>query len=758
LRAGLVPFVLRRGRGARYPAPVPGDAKPSAREPSPKSNIVRASALVPAGSPVVLCVALAAISAAAFALSALAHTGGEWVAPLDDAYIYYQYAKSFAGGSPFAYQPGEPATTGATSLLHMILLAPWFLLGVRGSGAVIVTFLGGTLALAATLALFHDLLAKRTSREMAYWGALLFAASGPLAWGYFSGMELPLFHLFFVASLHALFTPGSERRLAVALSGLALCRPEGFLFPVALACGALVRSALGGRAESHTNAATDASDDGVHAPSQLDAPARSFSARALAIPVAVGLIPFVVALLLTGTPSFQSLRAKALLFEGSTTTGELIARGAGFFSALLKGVFGEGAGEPTGALSANRWQVATFFPPLALPLFLIGLLPGAAEEARTRRPAVFLPAAVWFFGALLLESALLPYPSHWNRYEMPFFPLFLVGVVLGAHRIASWLGDARRGLSVARGLLGFFLFFSIVGWAHMAVGFGRNARDIHNQHVTTGRWIAQNLPPNARLAVNDAGALAYLGGRPIVDLLGLVSRGPTEPVNEGAGALYEYLEALPAAARPTHFAVYPDWFRLADAGIFGATLYSSPLFQPSIAGSPLPLTIYAADWNLAQSGDQPLALPAGWRVADALDVADLASEHAHGYHFRRPGPGYPESDVLSLSYAGEGAPRIADGGRLLAGGESFRVNAGAARDLLLIARTDGAFRLDVTVNGAAAGAWTHNGASGVWTEAGFPIPAGLARGSGSIEIDLDTPAALGARSYRIFHYWICERS
>ena len=742
---------------------MPGDSKPSAREPSPRSNIARARALLPAGSPVVLCVVLAAISAATYAFSALAHTGGEWVAPLDDAYIYFQYAKSFAGGSPFAYQAGEPATTGATSLLHMILLAPWFLLGVHGSGAVIVTFLGGALALAATLVLLHDLLARRASREIAHWGVLLFAASGPLVWGYFSGMELPLLHLFFVASLHALLTPASVRRVLVMLSGLALCRPEGFLFPVALLCGALVRAALGGTAR----AARDEESE-IRAPNRpIDAGEtggasglrdRVLDARSLAIPVAVGIIPFVLALLLTGTPSFQSLRAKALFFEGSTTTGELIVRGAGFFAALVKGVFGEGAGEPTGALSANRWQVATFFPPLALPLFLLGLLPAAAEEARRRAPAVFLPAAAWFFGALLLESALLPYPSHWNRYAMPFFPLFLVGVVLGAHRIAGWLGDAHRGQSVARGLLGFFLFFSIVGWAHLAVGFGRNARDIHHQHITTARWIAQNLPPAARVAVNDAGALAYFGGRPIVDLLGLVSRGPTEPVNEGAGALYEYLEALPAAARPTHFAVYPDWFRLTDAGIFGATLYTSPLFQPSIAGSPLPLTIYTADWSLAQSGDRPLALPPGWRVVDALDVADLASESAHGYSFRRPGPGYPESDVLSLLYAGEGAPRVADGGRLLAGGEHFRMSAPDARDLLLIARTDGPFQLDVNVGGSPARTWTHNGASGVWTEAGFPIPAGLARGGGSVEIDLDTPAALGARSYRIFHYWICERS
>jgi len=737
---------LHAAARARYAAAVPADAKNPPQESSPR---VAGRGLSPLGgatdSRVLLCILLAAVSALVYGASALSHSAGEWTAPLDDAYIYYQYAKSFASGSPFAYAPGEPATTGATSLLHLLFLAPWFLLGVRGSGAVVVTFLGGAVALAATLVLLHDLLAKRTSREIALWGVLLFAASGPLAWGYFSGMELPLLHLFFVAALHALLTPASTRRRVAVLSGLALCRPEGFLFPVALFACAIAAAAFSRRGRA---AGADEEGGAAHAP--------ALSLRALALPVAIGALPFLLSLLLTGTLSSQSMRAKALLFEGSTTTGELVARGASFFAVVLKGIFGEGASDPTGALSANRWQIATFFPPLALPLFLLGLLPDAAEEARRRRPAFFLPAALWFFGALLLESALLPYPSHWNRYEMPFFPLFLVGAVLGAHRLAGWLGPARSGLPAMRGLLAFFLLFSIVGWAHLAVGFGRNARDIHDQHVNAGRWIAQNLPPGSRIAVNDAGALAYFGGRPILDLLGLVSRGPTEPVNEGAGSLYEYLEALPAPVRPTHFAVYPDWFRLADAGIFGSTIYTAPLFQPSIAGSPLPLTIYAADWSLAGSGAQPLALPPGWRVVDALDVADLASERAHGYRFRRPGPGYPESDALSLRYAGEGAPRVADGGRLVAGGERFRTTASGSQDLLLVARTDGAFRLDVKVGGASVGTWNHNGPSGVWSEAGFPIPAASARG-GAIEFEIDTPPSLGARSYRVFHYWVCQR-
>jgi hypothetical protein len=709
---------------------------------------------------VALPLALALATALAYGASGLIHTGGEWTAPLDDAYIYYQYAKMFAAGHPFAYAPGDPPTTGATSLLHLALLAPWFLVGVRGASAVAVTFVGGALALAAALWLVRDLLERRVGREAALWGTLLFATSGPLAWGFFSGMELPLVHLLFVASCHALLTGAPTRRTLLLLAGLALSRPEGLLFVLALllahAARAVASIASPGRAgAADASAASGSAGAAARSGAPVAAPALP-PIRALLLPAAAGLLPFLLSFLLTGSLSMQSMRSKALLYEGATTSGELVARGADFFSFVVKGLFGGGVADPAGSLNANRGQVASFFAPLLFLFFLIGILPEAAEEARRRRPGFFLPAAIWFFLGLFVESALLPYSSHWNRYEMPFMPLFLLGAVLGTARAAAWLGEARGGVAFMRGAFAFFLLYSAIGWATFAVAFGWNARDIHDQHVVAGRWIAANLPPGARVALNDAGALAYFGERPVLDLIGLVSRGTTDPCNEGVGAIYEHLESLPPAARPTHFALYPDWFRLSDTGVLGTALLTAPLFRRTIAGSAMPLTIHAADWSLAGSGDAPLTIPSGWRAVDALDVADLASEARHAYRFRRPGPGLPESEARTLTYAGEGGARVADGGRLLAGGERFRAAVRAGEETYLVARADGPFLLDVRVNGARVGAWSHAGDSGVWSEADFRIPAERVTSS-TLEIEIDTPAGLGQRGYRIFHYWVCQR-
>src|ERR1700690_1366144 len=54
------------------------------------------------------------------------------VLPLDDAYIPFQYARVLADGHPFQYNPDQPPTSGATSLLYPVILAAVYKLGFTG--------------------------------------------------------------------------------------------------------------------------------------------------------------------------------------------------------------------------------------------------------------------------------------------------------------------------------------------------------------------------------------------------------------------------------------------------------------------------------------------------------------------------------------------------------------------------------------------------------------------------------------------------
>jgi hypothetical protein len=62
--------------------------------------------------------------------------------PLDDTYIHFQYARQFARGEPMVYSPGDPPTSGATSLLYPPLLAVGYELGFTGWSSVPPVFSG----------------------------------------------------------------------------------------------------------------------------------------------------------------------------------------------------------------------------------------------------------------------------------------------------------------------------------------------------------------------------------------------------------------------------------------------------------------------------------------------------------------------------------------------------------------------------------------------------------------------------------------
>src|SRR5258706_3522972 len=78
-----------------------------------------------------LTVGLALLLYLASASGSRASAGGP-ILPLDDAYIHFQYARVLAEGHPFQYNPGQPPTSGATSLLYPIILAVGYKLGFTG--------------------------------------------------------------------------------------------------------------------------------------------------------------------------------------------------------------------------------------------------------------------------------------------------------------------------------------------------------------------------------------------------------------------------------------------------------------------------------------------------------------------------------------------------------------------------------------------------------------------------------------------------
>jgi len=79
----------------------------------------------------------------------LGATGGEAAVPLDDAFIHFQYARSFWEGRGLSYTPDAAPAAGATSLLWPLLLSLPYGFGLRGELIIVAAWLFGWLALVA---------------------------------------------------------------------------------------------------------------------------------------------------------------------------------------------------------------------------------------------------------------------------------------------------------------------------------------------------------------------------------------------------------------------------------------------------------------------------------------------------------------------------------------------------------------------------------------------------------------------------------
>ncbi len=485
----------------------------------------------------VLAAAVAAALGIAFAHAAATPGSPIRVLPLDDPYIYLVYARNTAAGHFLTYNPGDPASSGATSLLWTLLLALGFAGGVRGQAAVPWTLVLATVCAAAFIWCFA-LVCRRAGAE--WGGGMLAAVAAALysrfAWGAFSGMEIPL------------------SALAVALFAMALQTARGAWPPVVGALLTLVRPDVGLAA----------------IPAVLLWAAESRHSRNLwaLLPAAAAGALALAWRLYTGEPATNSAIVKTAFFAPGVHPSAL-------WSGLGHALVEEVSRLCTVAGAGNLWG------PALLALSLIGL------TTRTGRALVVFAAAGFVLEALAFGRG-VPY-MQFGRYDLPF--LVAVEIAAGAglsglRRLPLW--------PVAAGAL-------LLAAPTLGVGLQQYAKDsteIRGQQIAASAYIASRLPTNAVVMLNDAGAMNYYGGRYTVDLVGLGTNGFALPLRSGTGADYEalmdYLAARPAVrARPLYFVVYPEWFPGLDA-VFGNCPATFTVPTPTILGGPTAVLCQAA--------------------------------------------------------------------------------------------------------------------------------------------------------------------
>lgn len=632
------------------------------------------------------CALVALGCALAFWVPARAACGGEWPAPLDDVFIHFDFARATAAGHPFEWIAGQGYSSGETSPLYGLALALGYAIGFHGYFLCVW---------AALIALSSVVAAMRATAELAlgpWWVAWLvppiLACVGVLDWSLWSGMETAFaFAILARAALSAKRTqtaPPTHRRAAQwALGGwgalLVWTRPEMAVVVAALA----VLAARASRTQSPWAALVRAASPGALATIAI-----------LALNHAM-------------TGDAQSAGARLKLLSSNPYLGDVDRA-----RELVLNLF-------YFAYKPLREELA-ITPSLSWLFFVIAAI--ALVGRKTRDLAAALLASGALYALLVSWNGAARYQNF--RYYAPAVALLLMTACLG---VAALARSRARVLAVPIALL------SSLGAAFRLgpeiAHFTTASANIHGQQVEMGRRIAARTPAGAIILVGDAGAIPYFSERHAIDALGLggYHGAPfTDASPHGEAATAEILQRLDPRMRPTHLALYPNWFG-AITSHFGREIDHVTIEHNVICGGPTKV-LYEADFS-SMDGDAP---PAGI-VLDELDVADVVSERAHAYVSPAPLGGWTMLDVRE---------HVFDGGRVIPEGRHEAFVTSARGEVVVVVRTD-SNEARAIVSSDTSGELATGIASSAWIERRAHI-----RSSGSIDI-APTSGAL-----RDFHVWI----
>lgn len=662
---------------------------------------------------------LAAAACVTLFASASVETTEGLVAPLDDAYIHLQYARSIADGHPFAYHPSEPPSSGASSIAWAGLLSLPHLVGLEGSAALGVALLFGGLCLAGVLGLAGPVMARLFGRRAAGWGRVAIVAWGWTGWFAASGMEVALASLAVIAAWRTLLaldgphSPGLERGGALLALLLPFVRAELAPFALALAF------AIGARRPS---------------PRRLSWAALAASGVAL-----VPLFWF----LLTGRTRTNGQIFKwvfALPYFDQERLEHWLGLNLKKLGAFLDGRADEGM--------------------LPRGVFAFALALGGAivvgRLLRKRGLGLRRARGVWLaLGATLAVVAATLTSTHFDahryRYLAPLMPVLLLLAAGGAwslSRLAMRWGEPPSEVAVRLGHLGAAVFVGALLWGvpDARTHYGRAASEIAAQHVRMAARL-RALPEDAVVAINDAGVLAYLGGRRTFDVVGLTTNHATPYYVAGPASEHEMFEALPRAERPTHFVLYARWWRARH--LLGRQLAVEQVSGPTAIVGGTDMALYEADAGAMDEldlGDAPRAVfaeVAAWTRRDSVDVADVRDEAAHGYFAR---------DWRWVDQVVVQDGRVRDGGRFAHREDGFDFDADAGRAARIVWRAHALERgaVEVRVNGRRVGRAELEAGPG-FQEFVFDVPAESVRETNRLEARrADGPVAS-------LHWWVYQR-
>ncbi len=752
----------------------------------------------------------------------LKQTGGEWSAPLDDVFIHFDYARATALGHPFEWTVGNGYSSGNTSLTYPFVLAFGWLIGFTGRSLMKWAAILAAVCVFGTLLAMRRLFVEGPRDD---WGRLssyllppMFLGVGALTWSLWSGMEVAFFLATWGIALVAWLEletdarvssrPSSSRAWWLGLAGalLVATRPE-----------AALTIAIFGLAAAHAHRRWG----GAHMFSLLMRaglpPATVLALQSVANRLLTGESSANGAIVKLALNN-PYMTAEDKLADWVFNVKYAALRNLDYHFAHIEGDrMSELVDRWPGAPSVLVYLSKTAWWAGVVPL-VFAVLPLCF--ARTRRVAIVLWAQVVAWVVIVAFNGQVRWQN--ERYVMPAVAWMLVlaalGVTVAFRRYAQPIGTGRRralrpsivatvvvgalivqaigvltrpaGMPPEFRLSWIFAFAcalpallllrwrvsraAIVGalllfaYDHQAPKmrdqkwfFGRASRNIRDQHIKLGQYLAE-LKPN-RVLVGDAGAILYESDRPGLDIIGLGGYRGLPFARAGVHGLpstLELIERIPSKDRPEVLAIFPTWWGILPVWFADEVLERFPVEGNVICGG-YEHVVYKANWSLLNTGDQMRwQPPTGWegrtleRVRQEIDVADLVSEKASNYRFEQPSNGW--TDMRVLPDPADARRDLFDGGRRIAVGKRESFDARGlivGKRIHLVVRTaqEAATKVRVLVEGRDAGTIDLERTNG-WEETGHLIADEfITRPNVRIELINEGPG-----DFLDYHLWITQ--
>lgn len=416
----------------------------------------------------------------------------------DDSHITFTYSRNIADGHGFVFNLGDRTLSTTTPLVAMVMAVP----SAVGLDLRLVGILLSAGAVAALAAVLYRNLSVVVGHGAAVAGVLVLVLH-PFVARTMTNEMMPYTALA-LWSLHSAVR-GRAATAATLASLCVLTRPDGGLVVV------MVAVILGRQLWLRRR--------------QLD---RRAIARAGAVPVLASIAvlgPWLVfATVYFGSPIPVTLRVK----QNQRAAGE----GRGYI-ALLRSSFGELLERPG--------------YPLATGLVVLGAVMVAWGSLRRRAPreqhppqdelvrhALMTIGVFAGWNALFGTSYVILGVNSYGWYVSPLVVSLSIIVAVAARGLGSVVGRVRPPLArttlVVAGVAA--VMYPLLNDANAFRDRPPNRADLYPD---VGRWIAENVPPDATVGTLEVGLIGYYGHRTIIDFAGLIQPEITEHPGDAGG-------------------------------------------------------------------------------------------------------------------------------------------------------------------------------------------------------------------------------